>query len=68
MINQSDDFILFTMQEKDGLANFGVHYQDGESWEILLNLAIHDPLIRETFRNIITTADNYRDTEAEGEP
>lgn len=67
MLNESDDFILFTMKKDGEHANFAVFNQAPESWEILLNLVIHDYHIRETFRNILTTADNFGNQQAEGE-
>ena len=65
MLNESDDFIVFTMTQTDDTATFGVFNQSAESWELLLNLAINDYHVRETLRNIVTTADNYRDQKTE---
>lgn len=67
MLNESDDFLVFTMKSNGDTANFGVFHQAPESWEILLNLCVNDYHIRETLRNIITTADNFRDQQAQGE-
>jgi hypothetical protein len=51
----------------DDMASFGVYYQNTESWEILLNLAVSDYHIRETLRNVLNTADAYRDQQTEDE-
>lgn len=79
MLNESDDFLVFTMKVtktdevilpsgvQNQTASFGVFHKDVESWEILLNLAINDYHIRETLRNVINAADQYRDQEAEDE-
>ena len=45
----------------------GAYYRNLESWEILLNLAVNDYHIRETLRNVINTADTYRDQQTEDE-
>ena len=65
MLNESDDFLVFTMKQHGETADFGAFYQRTESWEILLNLAVSDYHIRETLRNVLTAADTYRDSEAE---
>lgn len=68
MLNESDDFLVFTMKQHGENADFGAFYQKLESWEILLNLAISDYHIRETLRNVLTAADAYRDAQAEDSP
>ena len=67
MLNESDDFLVFTMVSKGDTASFGVFHKDLESWEILLNLAVSDYHIRETLRNVLNAADQYRDQQAEDE-
>ena len=68
MLNESDDFLVFTRTDTgEDVANFGVFHKDTESWEILLNLAVNDYHIRETLRNVINTADAYRDQQAADE-
>ena len=79
ILNESDDFLVFTMKVtktdevilppgvQNPTASFGVFHKDVESWEILLNLAVNDYHIRETLRNILNAADQYRDQEAEDE-
>lgn len=68
MLNESDDFLVFTRKDTGGdVANFGVFHKDVESWEILLNLAVNDYHIRETLRNVLNAADQYRDQQAEDE-
>lgn len=66
LLNESDDWLVFTMKKvnKDE-ASMGAYYRNLESWEILLNLAVNDYHIRETLRNVIATADAYRDQQAE---
>jgi hypothetical protein len=69
MLNESDDFLVFTRKDKDEeIASFGVFHKDLDSWEILLNLAVTDYHIRETLRNILNAADAYRDQQAQDEP
>lgn len=58
-LNESDDYLLFTVVHSGEGGNFGIYVQEDASWEILLNLAVHDYHIRETLRNIIRTADGY---------
>tara|TARA_R110002167_G_scaffold73321_2_gene205704 strand:- start:548 stop:790 length:243 start_codon:yes stop_codon:yes gene_type:complete len=58
-INTSNDWILFATDNKGDEHNFRVIMSRDESWEIILNLAIQDYPIRETLRNILTTADEY---------
>ena len=66
MLNESDDFLVFTRKDKDAeTANFGVFHKDLESWEILLNLAVNDYHLLETLRNVVRTADAYRDEQAQ---
>jgi hypothetical protein len=59
-INEADDWVLFTSRTtRDD--EYICTYQHGreESWETLLNLAINQYEILETFRNIVNTADEY---------
>jgi hypothetical protein len=66
LLNESDDWLVFTMKKvNEDEASMGAYYRNLESWEILLNLAVNDYHIRETLRNVITTADAYRDQQAE---
>ena len=58
-INTSNDWILFATDGTEEKHNFRVIMSRNESWEILLNLAISDYPIRETLRNILTTADEH---------
>ena len=58
-INTSNNWILFATDNKADEHNFRVIMSRDESWEIILNLAIQDYPIRETLRNILTTADEY---------
>jgi len=67
MLNESDDFLVFTMVSRGDTASFGVFNKDDESWEILLNLAVNDYHIRETLRNVLNAADTYRDQQAQDE-
>lgn len=68
MLNESDDFLVFTRKDTGAdIANFGVFHKDLDSWEILLNLAVSDYHIRETVRNVLNTADAYRDQQAQDE-
>ena len=79
MLNESDDFLVFTMKVtktapvilpsgvQDETASFGVFHKDVDSWEILLNLAVNDYHIRETLRNVLNAADTYRDQQAQDE-
>lgn len=67
MLNESDDFLVFTMKQHGETADFAAYYQRTESWEILLNLAVSDYHIRETLRNVLTAADAYRDQQTEDE-
>lgn len=68
MLNESDDFLVFTRKDTGAdIANFGVFHKDLDSWEILLNLAVSDYHIRETLRNVLNTADAYRDQQAQDE-
>jgi len=69
MLNESDDFLVFTRTDTgQDVSNFGVFHKDTESWEILLNLAVSDYHIRETLRNVLNAADEYRDEQAQNEP
>jgi hypothetical protein len=66
MLNESDDFLVFTRTDTD-VVNFGVFHKDVDSWEILLNLAVSDYHIRETLRNVLNAADEYRNQQAQDE-
>jgi len=69
LLNESDDWLVFTMKKvNEDEASMGAYYRNLESWEILLNLAVNDYHIRETLRNVIATADAYRDQQAEDAP
>ena len=66
LLNESDDWLVFTMKKvNEDEASMGAYYRNLDSWEILLNLAVNDYHIRETLRNVIATADAYRDEQAE---
>jgi hypothetical protein len=66
LLNESDDWLVFTMKKmNEDEASIGAYYRNLDSWEILLNLAVNDYHIRETLRNVIATADAYRDEQAE---
>lgn len=68
MLNESDDWILFTMKKTGQTqAELGAFYPSAESWELLLNIAINDYHVRETLRNILNAADAYRDQQAADE-
>ena len=58
-INTSNDWILFTTDSKADIHSFRVIMSRDEAWEVILNLAIEDYPIRETLRNILTTADEH---------
>ena len=69
MLNESDDFLVFTRKDtSEDVSNFGVFHKDLDSWEILLNLAVSDYHIRETLRNVLNAADAYRDEQAQDSP
>ena len=69
MLNERDDFLVFTRKDTGAdVANFGVFHKDEQSWEILLNLAVSDYHIRETLRNVLNAADEYRAEQAEDSP
>ena len=58
-INQADEWVVFTSERKEDNQHFKVLVSNDEAWEVLLNLAVNDYHIRETFRNIVKTADDY---------
>lgn len=58
-INTSNDWIVFTTDEKDGVHSFRVLMSSDAAWEIMLNLCIKEYPMRETLRNILKTADDY---------
>lgn len=58
-INQADEWVVFTSERKEDNQHFKVLVSNDEAWEVLLNLAVNDYHIRETFRNIVKTADEY---------
>jgi hypothetical protein len=69
MLNESDDWILFTMKKTgETQAELGAFYPSEESWELLFNIAMNNYHVRETLRNILNAADAYRDQQAEDEP
>ena len=59
MINEANDWLVFTSREKDGDTIFSVYMQNEVSWEILLNLACSNYAVRETLRNVLKLADEY---------
>ena len=58
-INQSSEWVLFAEEEKHGKTTFRCLQSSDAAWEILLNLCVSDYAIRETFRNILKTADEH---------
>lgn len=68
MINEANDWLLFTSRQVQDDHMFSVYIQNEASWEILLNLAVSNYAVRETLRNVLNAADDYianNDTEAE---
>lgn len=59
-INQSDEFVVFTSEKKGDNIIYRTIISSDEAWELLLNLAIKEYPIRETLRNVLNTADEYR--------
>jgi hypothetical protein len=59
MLNESDEFVLFTGRKRNDTEEFYLFLSSDSAWEILLHLAIDEYAIRETFRNIVKTADEY---------
>jgi len=59
MLNEADDWLLFTAKTKDDMTEMGAYLNKPEAWEVLLNLAIDKYHIRETLRNVVNTADEY---------
>ena len=57
LINESDNYLIFTEKTKGEDKHYTSFYPKIESWEILLNIAVSDRHIRETLRNIIKIAD-----------
>ena len=69
MLNESDDWILFTMKKMGGgQEELWAFYPSEESWELLFNIAMNNYHVRETLRNILNAADAYRDQQTEDEP
>lgn len=58
-INTSNDWIVFTKEQKDSEHLYRVLMSSDEAWEILLNLSINQYPIRETLRNILNLTDEY---------
>ena len=58
-INQADEWVVFTSEKKEDNQHFKVLVSNDEAWEVLLNLAVNGYHLRETFRNIVKTADDY---------
>ncbi len=58
-INQSSEWIVFAEETKNEKTTFRCLQSSDSAWEILLNLCVTDYAIRETFRNILTTADEH---------
>ena len=68
-INQSSDWIVFAEETKFEKTTFRCLQSGEEAWEILLNLCVTDYAIRETFRNILTLADEHLKNNGDhGEP
>lgn len=68
-INQADEWVVFTSEKKEDNQHFKVLVSNDEAWEVLLNLAVNDYHLRETFRNILKTADDYiKNQRDSGEP
>lgn len=59
MINEANDWLVFTAKEKDEDTIFSVYMQNEVSWEILLNLACSNYAVRETLRNVLKLADEH---------
>jgi len=59
MLNEADDWLLFTSKTKDDEYHASAFYNRAQAWEILLNLAVSDHYVRETLRNILHEADKY---------
>lgn len=59
MLNEADDWLLFTSRTKDDQYFASAFHNDPHAWEILLNLAVSDYSVRETLRNILHEADKY---------
>lgn len=69
MLNESDEFVLFTTRRRNDNDEFYLFMSSANAWEILLHLAIDEYHIRETFRNIVKTADEYlKDNGNQAEP
>ncbi len=59
ILNESDDWVLFTSKKKGDYYEMVVSMNRDEAWEVLLQLAIDKYHIRETFRNIINITDEH---------
>jgi|TARA_R100000353_G_scaffold113957_2_gene81587 hypothetical protein len=68
-INQAKEWVVFTSEEKSGKHFFRTLISDNAAWEVLLNICVNDYHIRETFRNILNTADEFIENNRDnGEP
>lgn len=59
MLNEADEWLLFTSKTKDDQYHASAFHSQAQAWEILLNLAVSDYSVRETLRNIVNEADKY---------
>ena len=59
MLQQSDDYLMFTGQERDDNYEMGCYFNNEAAWTILLNLCIDKYHIRETLRNLLNQCDDY---------
>jgi len=66
-INTSAEWMVFAEETKFDKTTFRVLQSSANAWEILLNLCINDYAIRETFRNILKTADEHRNQQDQGQ-
>ena len=68
LLNESDEWILFTRVTKNDQTEMVCSYSKDTAWEILLNLAVEKYHIRETLRNILKfTDDHLKDQSDSGE-
>jgi hypothetical protein len=59
MLQESDDYLMFTGQRRNGDYEMGCYFNNEAAWAILLNLAIDKYHIRETLRNLLKQCDDY---------
>ena len=68
-INQADEWIVFTQEQKNDKIFFRTLISDERSWEVLLNVCVNDYHTREILRNILNTADEFIENNRDkGEP